>query len=170
MGHSLGALISLCLAAKRPDIISGVVACGPVKPPPEAGRTALATRAATVRQGGMVAVADTVVSNAFSAKSLTSKKGEVSLAREMLTRQDPEGYAMAVDSLAQSTAPAWGQIKAKVLVLSGEEDKVSTVAVGSDIVKEIGSNAQQQVWKDVGHWHMLENSDGCVDAIKLVAG
>ncbi|KAK7755053.1 hypothetical protein SLS62_002868 [Diatrype stigma] len=170
VGHSLGALISLSLAAKRPDLVSGVVAFGPVKPPPEAGRVALGTRAATVRQGGMVAITDTVLSNAFAARSLVSKRAEVALAREMLTRQVPEGYALAVDALARSTAPAWGEIRAKVLIVSGGEDKVSTVAAGLEIVGEIGSNAQQLVWKDVGHWHMLENPDASVEVIKLVAG
>ncbi|EMR69515.1 putative alpha beta hydrolase fold protein [Eutypa lata UCREL1] len=150
--------------------IQGVVVFGPVKPPPEAGRTALATRAATVRQRGMVAVTDTILSNAFSSKSLTSRKAEVSLAREMLTRQAPEGYAMAVDALARSIAPAWSHIKARVFILSGEEDKVSTVVAGSEIMREIGSNAQQRVWEDVGHWHMLENPDGCIESIRSVAG
>ena len=150
--------------------IQGLVVFGPVKPPPEAGRTALATRAATVRQRGMVAVTDTILSNAFSSKSLTNRKAEVSLAREMLTRQVPEGYAMAVDALARSTAPAWSHIKARVFILSGEEDKVSTVVAGSEIMREIGSNAQQRVWEDVGHWHMLENPDGCIESIRSAAG
>lgn len=170
VGHSLGALISLSLAARRPDLVSGVVAFGPVKPPPEAGRVALGTRAIAVRQGGMVAITDTVLSNAFAARSLASKKAEVALAREMLTRQVPEGYALAVDALARSTAPEWGEIRSKAFIVSGEEDKVSTVAMGSEIVGEIGSNAQQLVWKDVGHWHMLENPNACTEIIKLVAG
>ena len=170
MGHSIGGLISLCLAAKRPDLVSGVVAFGPVQPPPEAGRAALATRSAAVRQRGMVAIADTVISNAFSGRSLASKRCEVALAREMLTRQVPEGYALAVNALARSAAPKWRQIRARIFVVSGEEDKVSTVAMGSDMVREIGSNAQQLVWKDVGHWHILENLDGCVKAIKSMAG
>lgn len=115
-------------------------------------------------------IADTVISNAFSGRSLASKRCEVALAREMLTRQVPEGYALAVDALARSAAPKWRQIQARIFVVSGEEDKVSTVAMGSDMVREIGSNAQQLVWKDVGHWHILENLDGCVKAIKSMAG
>ncbi|KAI0007415.1 alpha/beta-hydrolase [Xylariaceae sp. FL0662B] len=169
VGHSIGGLISLHLAAKRPDVVKGVVALGPVRPPPEAGQKAMATRSATVREQGMGAVADIVVSNAFSANSLINRKGEISLAREMLTRQDPEGYALAVDALAGSSAPKWDQIQAKVVVLSGEEDKVSTVTVGADTVKDIGSNAQQVICNDVGHWYMLENPSECIKAIVSVA-
>ncbi|KAI1088914.1 alpha/beta-hydrolase [Rostrohypoxylon terebratum] len=168
VGHSLGGLISLHLAAKLPEKVKGVVTLGAVKPSPEAVRKALAARSALVRKEGMVAVADMVVSNAFSAKSLADRKGEVSLAREMLTRQDPEGYALAVDALAQSSAPVWSQIKGKVIVLSGDEDKVSTLAVGAAIVNDIGSNAQQVTCKDTGHWHMLESPEECVKAIRSV--
>ncbi|KAI2782144.1 alpha/beta-hydrolase [Daldinia loculata] len=169
VSHSFGGLISFHLAAKRPDIVKGVVAFGPVRPPPEAGQKALATRSATVRSEGIGAVADLIVSNAFSPKSLINRKGEVALAREMLTRQNPEGYALALDALAGSSAPAWKQIKANVLVLTGDEDKVSTATAGADIVKDIGSNARQVVFKDTGHWHVLESPDESIKAIISVA-
>ncbi|KAI2464410.1 alpha/beta-hydrolase [Annulohypoxylon bovei var. microspora] len=169
VGHSFGALISLHLAAKHPDKVKGVVAIGPVGPFPEAVQKALAARSATVRMQGMTAVADTVVLNAFSTKSLRDRKGEIALAREMLTRQDPEGYALAVDALARSSAPVWSQISGKVIVLSGEEDKVSTLTAGAAIVSDIGSNAQQVTCKNTGHWHMLESPDECIKAIMSVA-
>ncbi|KAI1100864.1 alpha/beta-hydrolase [Jackrogersella minutella] len=149
VGHSFGGLISIHLGAKRPNIVKGVVAIGPPLSPPEAGQKALMARAAMVQKQEMVAIADVVIANAFSAKSLASSKGEVYLAREMLTRQDPEGYALAVDALAQ-------------------EDKVSTLITGIDIVRYIGSNAQQVACKDTGHWHMLESADECIKAITSV--
>ncbi|KAI1212604.1 alpha/beta-hydrolase [Annulohypoxylon truncatum] len=169
VGHSFGGLISLHLAAKHPEIVKGVVTFGAVRPFPEAIQKALTTRSSIVRRQGMVAVADAVVSSAFSAKSLANRKAEVSFAREMLTRQDPEGYALAVDALAQSSAPVWSQINGKVIILSGDEDKVSTLEVGADIVNDIGPNAQQVTCKDTGHWHMLESPDECIKAIISVA-
>ncbi|OTB05026.1 hypothetical protein M426DRAFT_22375 [Hypoxylon sp. CI-4A] len=168
-GHSLGGLITLHLAAKRPNVVKAVVALAPGLPPPEAAKKALATRSSVVREKGMEAVADTVISNAFSAKSLASRRGEVSLAREMLTRQNPEGYAQAVDALAQSSVPAWGQIKGRVIVVSGEVDKVSTVEAGASIAGGIGSHAKQVVCKDTGHWPMLENPEECISAIAWAA-
>ncbi len=125
----------------------------------------MAARAETVRQGGMTAVADTVVSNAFASESLKTRNAEVALAREMLTRQDPEGYALAVESLKNSYAPDWKRITAPTAVVSGDEDKVSSVAVGKTIVSDLSDLAEQVVLTGVGHWHMLEAPLQCVEII-----
>lgn len=165
VGHSIGGLIALLLAAKLPQVVNALVLLGPVRPPPESGQTALAARAQTVRQGGMAAVADIVISNAFASESLKRKNAEVALAREMLTRQDPMGYAMAVESLKNSYVPDWKHIKAPTAVVSGDEDKVSTVAVGKAIVSDLGSVAEQFTLSGVGHWHVLEAPLKCAEII-----
>ncbi|RFU73441.1 alpha beta hydrolase fold [Trichoderma arundinaceum] len=165
VGHSLGGLIALLLAAKLPQVVKSLVLLGPVLPPPEAGQKAMAARAETVRQGGMAAVADTVVSNAFASESLKKRTAEVALARELLTRQGPEGYALAVESLKNSYAPDWKRIKALTAVVSGDEDRVSSVAVGKTIVSNLGDLAEQVVLTGVGHWHMLEAPLKCVEII-----
>ncbi|OAP62259.1 hypothetical protein AYL99_04462 [Fonsecaea erecta] len=166
VGHSLGGLIALHLAAKAADRIKSLVLFGPVSPPPEAGQQALKGRAKAVRENGIVGVADTVVGNAFAPESYKSKRGEVALAREMLTRQDPEGYALACEALAKGQAAPFDRIKVPVAVVSGKEDKVSTVAAGETATKNLGSNAKQTVLESVGHWHMLEATEKSVEIIK----
>ncbi|EXJ76084.1 uncharacterized protein A1O5_00592 [Cladophialophora psammophila CBS 110553] len=166
VGHSLGGLIALHLAAEAPDQVKSLVLFGPVSPPPEAGQQALGGRAKAVRENGMVGIADTVVGNAFAPESYQSKRGEVALAREMLTRQDPEGYALACEALAKSQAASWDRVKASVVVVSGNEDKVSTVAAGETTTKNLGSNAKQTVLESVGHWHMLEATQKSIEIIK----
>ena len=166
MGHSLGGLIALHLAAKRPEKVKGLVLFGPVSPPPEAGQKGLKARAASVREGGMAAVADTVVGNAFAPVSYTQRRGEVSLAREMLTRSDAEGYALACEALAKSSPAPFAQVKARTFVVSGEDDKVSTVSGGQSICSDLGHLAKQDILKDVGHWHMLEAPEESVRIIK----
>jgi len=166
VGHSLGGLIVLHLAAKVPDKVKSLVLFGPISPPPEAGQQALKGRASAVREKGMAGIADTVVGNAFATESYRTRRGEVALAREMLTRQDPEGYALACEAAANSTPAAWDRIKGKVVVVSGKEDKVSTVQAGEATTKNLGSNAKQEVFEGVGHWHMLEAKEKAVDIIK----
>jgi pimeloyl-ACP methyl ester carboxylesterase len=165
VGHSLGGLIALLLAAKHPRVVRALVLLGPVRPPPEAGQKAMAERIETVRQGGMAAVADTVISNAFASESLKKRNAEVALAREMLTRQGPEGYAMAIQSLKNSYTPDWKRIKTPTVVVSGDEDRVSSVAVGEMIVSDLGDLAEQVVLSGVGHWHMLEAPLKCIEII-----
>lgn len=166
VGHSLGGLVALHLAAKIPDKIKALVLFGPISPPPEAGQKGLKARAAAVREKGMVAIADTVVGNAFAAESYKSRRGVIALAREMLTRQDPEGYALACEAAANSSPPDFDSIKAKVVVVSGSEDKVSTVQAGETTTQKLGSNAKQEVLESVGHWHMLEAQEEAVEIIK----
>jgi len=167
VGHSLGCLVAFTLAAKHPSLISKLVCYGPIKPPPEAGRNGAKARASAVREGGMAKVADTVVGNAFAANSLKSRTEIVSFAREMLCRQDPEGYALACESLANSTDPDWSAIKAKVSIVSGAEDKVSAPAVCNairDLLK--GTQVEFETFENVGHWHMLENVKGSIEVLK----
>ena len=166
VGHSLGGLVALHLAAKASDKVQALVLFGPISPPPEAGQKGLKGRASAVRDNGMAGIADTVVGNAFAAESYKSRLGEVALAREMLTRQDPEGYALACEAAANSSPAAWDKIKCKAVVVSGKEDKVSTVAAGETITKNLGSNAKQEVLDSVGHWHMLEAKDKALEIIK----
>ncbi|TRX98032.1 hypothetical protein FHL15_001242 [Xylaria flabelliformis] len=166
VGHSLGGLISLHLAAKVSHAVKAMVLFGPVCPPPAAGQTALAGRAAAVREVGMAAVADTVVSNAFASESLANRLGEVALAREMLTRQDPQGYALAVEALINSTLPELNRITIPTKLVSGKEDKVATVESGKSLVTSMGKHAEHISLPGVGHWYMLEAPAKCVEIIK----
>ncbi|KAJ3572095.1 hypothetical protein NPX13_g5162 [Xylaria arbuscula] len=166
VGHSLGGLISLHLASKIPQAIAGLVLFGPVCPPPADSQAALASRAAVVRQSGMASIADAVVSNAFATESLRERLGEVALAREMLTRQHPEGYALAIEALKDSATPQLKAIVAPTKILSGEEDKVSTVETGKSLANGIGEHAAQILIPGVGHWYMLEASARCIEIVR----
>ena len=169
IGHSLGGLISIALAAKEPSLVSKLLLLGPVKPPPQAGRDSARARALAVREAGMEKVADTVIGNAFSPHALKSRTEIVSFAREMLARQPPEGYALALESLADSTDPDWSAVTAKTTIVNGSDDKVSPLAV-CNAMKDLLVNAMVEVvtWDGIGHWHPLENTTGTVEMVRKV--
>jgi len=169
VGHSVGGLVALHLAARRPEQVKSLVLLGPVLPPPEAGQKGLKARSAGVREGGMASVADTVVGNAFSPVSYTKKRGEVALAREMLARTDVEGYAQACEALANAGPVPWDKIKAPAIVLNGKDDKVSTVATGEKVVSSLGNDAKQHVLEEVGHWYTLEAPGDTVSYVRQAA-
>ena len=167
VGHSLGCLVAMTLAAKQPSLVLRLVLFGPIKAPPQAGRDGAIARAETVRKGGMAAVADTIISNAFAASTLKSRPEIVSFGRELLSRQNPEGYALACLSLAGSEDPRWKSIKAKTTIVSGAEDKVSNPTTCKAIAENLGgSNVDLITWDGVGHWHTLENAIGSAHIVK----
>ncbi|KAE9376458.1 alpha/beta-hydrolase [Stipitochalara longipes BDJ] len=172
VGHSLGGLVALTLASKYPSLVSKLVLFGPVKPPPQAGKDGLNARASTVRDAGMAKVADTVISNAFAPKTLKERTEIVAFAREMLCRQDPEGYALACEALASSQDPDWRAVKADTKILCGKEDKVASPAVCEAIKANLTfAKVELETWENVGHWHMLENVSGSAKVLrKVMAG
>ena len=157
----------MTLAAKSPSLVSNLVLLGPIKPPPDANRAGPRDRAAKVKEGGMAAVADTIISNAFSSKSLKERPEVVAFGRELLSRQDPEGYAQACMSLAESKDPDWNSITARTAIMSGNEDKVSTPQL-CQTNKQLLKNAETEMisLENVGHWHTLEDLRRCVETIK----
>lgn len=156
----------MTLASQYPSLVSKLVLFGPIKSPPQAGKDGARARAETVRSGGMGKVADTVVGNAFAENSLKNRTEIVAFAREMLTRQDPEGYALACISLSNSADPDWSKITSRTTIISGAEDKVASPAVCTAIKENLkNAEVEYMTWENVGHWHTLENA---VESAKVV--
>jgi pimeloyl-ACP methyl ester carboxylesterase len=165
VGHSLGGLIAMHLATRQPDLITKLVLFGPVRAPPPAGQAGCTARAAAVRSGGTAAVADAVVQNALSATTFRDRWVVAGFARELLSRQDSEGYALACLALGHSQDPQWARIRAKLTVVSGSEDKVSSPAVCQSIVVAV-EDASLVTLEDCGHWHMLEDSKASIEVLR----
>ena len=66
VAHSMGTLVVTTFAATYPDRVTRVALLGPVRAQAEQAKTATRGRARAVREGGMSAVADTVVGAALS--------------------------------------------------------------------------------------------------------
>ncbi|EPQ51842.1 hypothetical protein GLOTRDRAFT_107938 [Gloeophyllum trabeum ATCC 11539] len=91
IAHSMGCYVAEYIATHNPSAVGKLVLLGP--PPPalaDAGRQGSHARAAAVRKGGMIAVADTIVAAATSAKTQSSNPIAVSIARLSLLSQNPE--------------------------------------------------------------------------------
>jgi 2-keto-4-pentenoate hydratase/2-oxohepta-3-ene-1,7-dioic acid hydratase in catechol pathway/pimeloyl-ACP methyl ester carboxylesterase len=155
VGHSMGTLIAAHFAAGRPQRVSKLALLGAVKAQPPQGKEATRTRAATVREHGMEAVADTIVAAATSERTRRDNPAAAAFVRELLFRQPAAGYAAACEALAAAADPATGDVTAPVLLIAGSEDKVSPVAVNETLVQEFGA-AELHVIDGVGHWHAVE--------------
>lgn len=158
VGHSMGTLIVQQLVATRPDLVKDVVLLGPVREQAPAAQDATRTRAALVRDKGMVAVADPVANGATSDEAAIENPLVRPFVREMLLGQDPEAYAQACEALANASNPDLATIQARVLLLTGNEDKVSTPAGNEAMAAEL-ERAEILVALGTGHWTVPEAPD-----------
>lgn len=164
VAHSMGTLVAAHYAATRPDRVERIVLLGPVLAQQPPAKEATRARAATVRERGMAAVADTIVAAATSEQTRTQQPAVAAFVRELLMGQDPQGYAALCETLANATDPELSRVTAPVLLLRGSEDKVSAPSIGEAMVNALPT-ASYQVIEGIGHWAAIEAAQRVTDAL-----
>jgi len=165
VGHSMGTIAVQYFAATRPDRVDRVVLLGPVREQPPAGKEASRQRANVVREQGMQAVADAIVAGATSEQTRRQRPAVAAFVRELLTRQDPQGYAAHCEALADATAVDLGKIEAPVLLLTGSEDKVGSPATAESMFHDL-PKASYEVIDGIGHWTAIEAATQVTNALR----
>jgi pimeloyl-ACP methyl ester carboxylesterase len=155
VGHSMGTLVVRSLAARYPAKVSALALLGAVKEPAEAGRKAQHDRAAVLRDKGTAAVAPGVVANALSETTRREKPEVAAFVRELIMRQDPEGYARNCEALAAATDPGPIDPKLPLLLVTGSDDKVGPPEASTELADAHG-NAVVEIIPGIGHWTALE--------------
>jgi pimeloyl-ACP methyl ester carboxylesterase len=162
IGHSMGTLVVRALAARHPGLVSRLVLLGAVAEPADAVRQAQRDRAATLRQDGTAAVAPGVVANALSESTRRDKPEVAAFVRELVMRQDPEGYARNCEALAAATDPGPVHPDLPLLLITGSDDKTGPPEVSQAIAGAHGS-ATVVVIDGIGHWTALEAAADVTD-------
>lgn len=162
VGHSMGTLVVRELAARYPDKVTSLVLLGAVAEPAEAGRRAQRDRAATLRGQGTEAVAPGVVANGLSETTRRDKPEVAAFVRELVMRQDTEGYARNCEALAAATDPGPIAGTLPLLLITGTDDKVGPPAV-SQALAEAHGNAVVEIVEGIGHWTALEAAGPVTD-------
>jgi 3-oxoadipate enol-lactonase len=155
VGHSMGTLVVRVLAARYPEKVSKLALLGAVREPAEAGRQAQRDRAAVLREKGTAAVAPGVVANALSETTRRERPEVAAFVRELVMRQDPEGYARNCEALAAATDPGPIDPALPLLLVTGEQDKVGPPDASRELADAHGSGTVEIV-PGVGHWTALE--------------
>ncbi len=155
VGHSMATLTVRRLAATHPGRVSRLVLLGAVNPPADAARQGPRDRAATVREQGQIAVADAIMTNATSEATRRDHPAAAAMVRELVLRQDPEGYARSCEALAAATDPGPVDPSLPLLLLTGDEDKVGPPDASQALADAHGS-AVLDVFSGCGHWTALE--------------
>lgn len=160
VGHSLGTIVCQHVAVQHPELVRSMTLFGPLIAPPEAARQGLRDRAATVRREGMAAVADAIVQAATSADTKRHQPVTVALVRELLMRQDAEGYARTCEALANATPAEAARIGCPVLLLTGDEDAVAPPSTARQLDERLAGSTLD-ILSRCGHWTTLERAEDC---------
>jgi 3-oxoadipate enol-lactonase len=162
VGHSFGTLVARSLAARHPGRVSALALLGAVREPAEAGRQAQRDRAAVLREKGTAAVAPGVVANALSETTRRERPEVAAFVRELVMRQDPEGYARNCEALAAATDPGPIDPGLPLLLITGDEDKVGPPGASRELADAHG-HAGVEIIPGIGHWTALEAAGPVTD-------
>jgi 3-oxoadipate enol-lactonase len=165
VAHSVGTLIARTLAARYPDKVTALALLGAVRAPGDPVRRAQHERAAVLREKGTAAVAPGVVANALSERTRREKPEVAAFVRELVMRQDAEGYARNCEALAAAGDPGLVDSQLPLLLLTGDEDKVGPPEASRELADAHG-NATVDILPGVGHWTALEAADTVTEHLR----
>lgn len=155
VGHSLGTIVCQHIAARRPNSVRSLALIGPLHVPPDAARPAIRDRAAKARAEGMVGIADAIVQAGTSADTKANRPEVAALVREILMRQDPEGYARTCEALAAAEPADVSRIACPTLLLTGDEDGTAPPTAVRALHRKIGGSSLR-ILDRCGHWTTFE--------------
>lgn len=156
VGHSMSGGVVLAYAARHPDKVRAVVGVGAVTELPDAGREGMRQRAATVRAEGMENVALTVATNGVAPSWREGSPDAWERFRAGLAANDPEGYALLAEVVAElDVGDELGRIACPVVLVSGELDAPSPPALNEANARRLRQGRHVLI-PDCGHIVPLE--------------
>ena len=155
VGHSMGTIVCQHMAAMAPLRVKNLVLLGPVGQVPESARKPIKDRAALAREQGMEPIADATATTALSADTKQSNPNAQGFVREMVIRQDPEGYALSSIALSESTQANLDMVTCPCLLITGDEDLVAP-ATNVEVLSGQIAKSEMHVLDKCGHWTLTE--------------
>ena len=163
-GLSLGGAIGQILAAKVPERVRALVLCCTSARFCE-GAEAWRERAARVRSEGMDWLVEASRERWFAPGFGEREPAEANRLLSMLPATSPGGYAACCDALAAFDGrPLLAQITAPTLVIAGEDDPATPVAMAEEIASGI-KDAELLVVHGAAHLASAERPDEVTEAI-----
>jgi 3-oxoadipate enol-lactonase len=113
-------------------------------------------RASLVNKQGVSAIVETVIDSGVSEHTKSTSPLSVALVRALVLGTTPGGYASSAHALAGASDPDYSQIKAKTLIVAGEEDYLSNERT-SEFLRSSIEGSEVKTIAECGHWHAVEN-------------
>ena len=163
LGHSMGTIVLQHLAVVAPSLVKSMMLFGPLAEPPEAARESIRNRAEKIRCDGLQGlqeVTDALLITAVSEHTKRNNPSAYAYVRESLMRQSPLGYAATCEVLSQARSADVERIASPVLLVTGEEDKVSPPEAVHALARRFTSG-KSVVFTRCGHWTPIEKPHEC---------
>ena len=161
-GLSMGAMTGLWLAVNRRRRFERMALChcAPSMPPRENWQA----RIKAVEEGGMAAVADTIISRWFTPRFRETNPVEVKRIRGAFLATDPQGYAGCCAAIRDmDLRDRLGLIETPALVVIGAHDPATTPVQGDYLVARIPG--AQRVMLDAAHLSNIEQPEAFAQAV-----
>jgi 3-oxoadipate enol-lactonase / 4-carboxymuconolactone decarboxylase len=163
-GLSLGGMVGMWLAIHHPERVGrlGLLCTSAYLPPAQFWLD----RAAAVRAGGMVAIADTAVDR-WITPELAQRDPELrTFLRDMLAGVDAESYAQCAEAIAtMDLRPDLGRIAAPTLIIAGLQDPATPPEHAEQIARGI-TGSRLEVLDPASHIATFERP-GAIGALLL---
>jgi 3-oxoadipate enol-lactonase len=171
VGLSMGGMVGQELALRHPSLVRALVLANTTSAYPEAAQAVWEQRIDTVRASGIESIADAVMGRYFHDAFRAQKAGTVARYRRRLVTTDAVGYVGCCNAVGKvDTASRLGQIAVPTLVIAGELDQGTPVAMAEALVAGI-PGASLDVLKDASHLSAAEQPEAfAASVVGFVAG
>lgn len=162
-GLSIGGMVGMWLASEAPEHVERLVLCCTTArfAPPETWTD----RAATVREGGVSAIADAVLERWFTPAFHENRPETVKWAGGMLRNTPPEGYASCCEAIRDADLHGrLGAISAPTLVIAGDSDPAAPVKQ-AETIRDAIPEAELVVIEGAAHIANVERPEPVTQAI-----
>lgn len=165
IGLSMGGMVGQGIGIQRPELLRGLVLANTTSVYSEAARSMWAQRVATVRAGGMEAIADMVVQRYLHEEFRRDHPGDAARLRSQIVANDPESYAASCLAVASvDWIGSLNRIDRPTLVLAGALDAGATPEMAEAIATRIPA-ARLEVLAQASHLSVLEQPEAFRTAV-----
>jgi 3-oxoadipate enol-lactonase len=166
VGLSMGGMVGQELALRHPALVRALVLANTTSGYPQAAREAWEQRIATVREGGIEAIADAVMGRYFHEGFRADHAATVARFRRRVVSTDPVGYTGCCNAVGtvDTTARLRG-IQAPTLVIAGELDQGTPIEMSQTLVDGI-AGARLEVLQQASHLSYVEQPQAFSKAVR----
>ena len=158
-GLSLGGYIALNAVLKHPDRFDGLILndtqCIADTPEIKENRC---NAIISIKEKGVEQYADEIIKNLFAQETFTKNKNAIHAVKEMIISTPKQSLCNTLHALAErkETCDQLPEINIPVLIMVGEEDKITPIAAARQM-HELILNSKLEIIQQAGHLSNLEN-------------